>query len=954
MKKRLLLQLLAVCMTVGAYAYNAGDYIYSKTGKYKTTGNNLVVTGNFEAANGWKNELGNDLSSDIWSVEPGKGPNGETALMSLDGGSVGTDVSVTNSWTVSTAGIYVISYKVKGPDDASTTTSSVAAGNANYIDFFVNATGAADKTDARQVAEAVKYGAEWTEITDTVELHVGDYLVFVASKLSAGTLLTDFGLNQVVAVYDTRIAERRIAFAKKLLDDPNFNVEAAAEEHANLADVIIPAVEGQIAANQVDDPDVAAGLMAAFEEGLTSYLDATTVNLATEELFKYVSDVADLPKYNRGQIKSGQQIGGFLFRGDNWQHGVYRDANNNIIQGPEGKTGLPYLQKAIQAGQNGPGPGSVALANKSLPAGKYYISAEMMNAAMDGKYNTSFDLECAVKAFVGTDSVDLGTIKGEEYVKFYAVATLENGQDFEAGFWWDGPTTGAQFNITRFEVRSFGDIADAAAHKEAWDAFKAQWSAATDNRAKLESLIGDKNLPWGQDSLKAAQNQWDPYYQEIVNKGWVNADGNDAGVASTDEMNEWAEHQGFYPTVEEGEDSTFYNRYVKYAVVRGYQDAANYVTNLNKPLADLAEAIKNAENELNDDKNTNGDKVGLQLAINDGKDTLADILENTTDATREADVETVNFVINMLANAVIDFLESAKLEPFVDIDFSNNFEAVEEDGTVTGYVIKGAAGQMEFVATNVTANNDDVSPAWNAGYTYEKGFKASEDTERLLIDVLRIGKSEATVNIEEPFTDNDVLRVSFDAYVGNLSKGNLGIDLRNEANERVAGFCLNRYDGAVSYNDFNNDANTGLDLLKYVTGYGAKTVNDDGIYNEKNKSVFELIVDFKAQTVQGIVNNATNGSCTGEVLPLPASVTDSKVKKFVLYSNYNNSTRRSWFDNLKMYKYASSAEGPIVDAIQQVAVPAVSNTIYTLSGVQVKKASKPGLYIINGKKAVIK
>jgi hypothetical protein len=69
---------------------------------------------------------------------------------------------------------------------------------------------------------------------------------------------------------------------------------------------------------------------------------------------------------------------------------------------------------------------------------------------------------------------------------------------------------------------------------------------------------------------------------------------------------------------------------------------------------------------------------------------------------------------------------------------------------------------------------------------------------------------------------------------------------------------------------------------------------------------------------------------------------------------------------LKISKYALAAvEEDITDAtwapfeeitsgIKNVANAAADNAVYTLSGVRVTSAAKPGLYIRNGKKFVVK
>ena len=69
MKKRLLLQLLALLCVVGVYA-DDGNYRYSSTAKYKVTGTNIFVNGDFTANDaGWTNPSGELFSTDVWGLE---------------------------------------------------------------------------------------------------------------------------------------------------------------------------------------------------------------------------------------------------------------------------------------------------------------------------------------------------------------------------------------------------------------------------------------------------------------------------------------------------------------------------------------------------------------------------------------------------------------------------------------------------------------------------------------------------------------------------------------------------------------------------------------------------------------------------------------------------------------------------------------------------------------------
>ena len=218
--------------------------------------------------------------------------------------------------------------------------------------------------------------------------------------------------------------------------------------------------------------------------------------------------------------------------------------------------------------------------------------------------------------------------------------------------------------------------------------------------------------------------------------------------------------------------------------------------------------------------------------------------------------------------------------------------------------------------------------------------------------MLRVGNTNAVVELPAASSE-EVLRVSFDLWVGNLIKRFIIVELQNEAGERVAGFKLNRYDGTLEYNDFNNDANEGLDLLAYVTSVGSKGTDNAAIHVDSNKSSFDLIVDYKNNTIKGLVANGKNGTCNGAALPMPANVEDTNIVKFVLSSTYDNADRRSWFDNLKAYKYKPTGAA---NGIQEMtATKAADKGIYNLQGVKMNGSSLPaGLYIINGKKYVVK
>lgn len=916
MKKRLLMAALAVVSALSTYAFEQGEYVYTTTGRVKVTGANLVENPNFASGtDGWTDAEGESVSTDTWSVEKGLGPNGENVLKSL-GATAGA--ALCGRWAPETAGTYVVSFDIFGEADGNLAIMTVKDGVTtipnNCADFFLNTDGnrtkegSTDEAPVTNIATSVTYVNGWKKVSFTANVEQGQFIVMHFEKLLTGLMVTNFAVQAAEQVFDDRIAKSKINYIKKLMDDPNFNTTEAADARAELAGVI-ETIEGMLATGAMDDPSQAENVMAAFEESAELFLGVTSENIATEEYFKYVTDLTTFPKYNRGNISNGQVIGGFIFRGDNWQHADGGDVLVKQIQG---------------GGSYQVGPGSVALKNDKMPAGKYFISAEMRNARCNKDYSLVFNHEAAVKAFVGTDSVLCGTIVGEEYTQFYFVGELKKGETLETGFWWDGPLHDGRFEIKNFQVRRFGEsVADQVAHQEAWTAFKTQWDAATSRLETVKSMIADKAFPWENDSLKQALAVWEPFYTDIVNKGWVAADGSDAGVATTDELNNWAKYQG--GEIPEDEKAT-------YQLVRGLDAAINYVKAANKSLTDLAAAISVAKATLVDDMYSAGDKATFQKAIDAAQAALDNILNTTSDATSEADAAKAVAAMETLQAAEQAFKDGGALQPIVDIDFSN---AAVEDTENGGFYIEGAKGKMTFAGFQMDSTVGDTNFTLGSGEEY--------------LDVLRVGKGDAVVLLDEADvpTDADALRVQFDMWVGGLINRNVYVDLRNEANTRVAGFSYCLYGGSTAYNDFNDENNT-FNIAAYGKGTG-KTENG-ALVADTYKFSFDLVVDYKAGTVQGHLTSSPTGVHDGEPVQMIA-LDDNKVVKFVLGSNYDNSGRRSWFDNLKIFKYASSSVSGI-ETVENNVAPTTG--IYTLTGVKLEKAPAKGMYIKNGKKYVVK
>ena len=948
---------------VSSFAFEVEDYAYTATQRLKIAGENIVQNGNFAeglTSGGWCGlSLAEPVSSTTWKVVDGEGPNGESVLQSQG---ATADEPLCNVWSGLYGGqTYMVSFMIKG-EGAATSTVGTTVGS-NYMDFFLNADGSlthatsTDDAPVVNVATAFNITTEWQTVSFVFTPNEGQQLVMHFEKLATNTMITNFSIHQVSVVYDDRIARRKMAFAEQIINDPNFKNEETEDAYDNFYYGVYFYVKDQLETpGALDDQGAGEALMEQFDGELAAFMDASS-KVMNSQLNGI--DFPSLSTWNNGDTNGPAKYTNLKLEGGRWAHRASSTDYPDLID---------YINAAIQ-GNYDLGEHRLSFVNEYFPAGKYYISAEVRVASCPSNawtfnFNQTRD---DAELFIGNGVYQIGEIAaGPDTKKVYMVGEIAEGEAFSAGVFFPAKTGNGAVFVKNVEIRSFGDLQDIIDRKMKWSTFIAQWNAAVNNRNRVIEMQSDNNYRWEKDSLQRALDQWDPYYNEVISKGWVTADGEDAGVATNEELEDWALYNGVEAYDADG-------NLLQYQVVRGYQYAINYVVTQNQAFANLKAEIETAKGIRDDDMNQGGDKVTFQAAIDAAQAVLDNMMANSTDATREADEAAINQAIETLKAAEEAFVNSVPdLEPIVSIDFSKGVEAVyteateDTESTLAGFVVKGDAGQMDFTLSGFSYNEEEKTYSLTTATTYAMGWLSGEEV--VFPDVLRVGNTAATVNLPEALTDDDVLRVQFDMYVGNLSGRGFDIQLQNAAGERVAGFNLQRYNAIVGYNDFNNvtgapndtessttNGGTGMNIRKYVSGVGSSSASNSAICVESNKSSFDLIVDYKAQTLQGTVVNGTNGTCAGAPMPL-TKLDDNKITKFVLSSNYNNADRRCWFDNLVIYKYASSAEG----INQSVGIANVNanvkstGVIYTLSGMQVKGAPAKGIYIKDGKKFIVK
>lgn len=939
MMKRLLFSVFAVAMSLGAFATEENQYVYTSTQRFQATGANMLVNGDFASNNfdSWTQDDGTAVDAEAWEIGQAEGPDGKNSAKRLAAGSLVQTVTLQNS------GGYVVSMWIKG--EAIGTTSAITA--------FVN-------TDASLIAgtnsietpvvtflSSTTYTTEWKQVAAYVNVDDSIFtkdgiptLVVSLNGMPEGTQVADFSVNTVNEVYDIRIMQNRLAFAKEVMAMPEFNVEAAAEQLATLQGTV-EGIEAMIEGNMMDDASTAEGAITSFEEILEAFLSVTSVSASSQIPGLNISELATFGRAGIGSRASTYKLN----LSGNWGHLASE---------------IDVLRSAIQ---NGYAHSATYNAyHEDFPKGKYFFTCEIRNANT-GK--TSWPTEPVFnlttegcKMFIGTDTIELDPIFGEDFQRFSMVGEVKEDGKFYVGVYWPGVTSGGAFFIRNTMVRSFDqELNTTVEHIQAWKKYKTQWDAAVSARLGVLTKIADENYPWRKDSLNQALTNWDPYYNAQDAKHWITAEGEDAGVATTDELSDWALYQGveaYSEPTEEGAEPTR----LTYQLVRGYQNAINFSIAQNKPFTDLAEAIDAAKKVRNQGANLTGDRDAFKTAIEAAIATIKSVRAATTDATMEADAQTLATALETLKAAQEAFLASVTNAPVVDIDFSNPFvEENDDDYPTFGYSVSGTAGKIWF--TTVEPDNTTGSNSWQKGYNGE------------LEDVARVGNTGAVAFLPRELADDEELTVQFDVWLGNLSGKNFYVDLRNSDDQRVAGFSINRYNGSVAYNEFNDvltNGGTGMNILKYASGVGSSAESNVAICADANKSSITLVIDYAGKTVKGTIVNGKNGTCEGAALSLPTPENgDNKVAKFVVGSNYGTDARRCWFDNLKISISSSAANieeditesgwapEPVVDGIEAVATEkkVVNNAVYNLNGQRVQNPTK-GLYIINGRKVVIK
>lgn len=921
MNKRLLISFAAIMGAMTSFAYNEGDYVYTHDAKFKVVGENILTNGNFSSNyDGWKDYADGALSPDYWSIETGAAQDGGNVIQSADAAADLTGNYMYQAVPFETGKSYVITFKMKGVDP---TTSSITQKTSNYVDVFANADGTTSKTADRfqQVATTDAISAEWTSysysFTDTVSGGSTGYIIVSFGQLAQGTQISDIAINEVEQVYDSRIADKEIAYGKSLLAIDDF--KNGRDEFLG----VLEGVEGAFKTPEMDDVAAAEDALKSFVEAENDFLDANSYD---------VSSMIDSKALWRTKLqKANGTYGDWYVEGSSrWFHDPSSD---------------PYIRDYIQASYNLPA--GTAKIVKEMPAGKYFFSCESKGYRMAGTgsavRNTpdyTYVVEGA-KVFIGNDSVSFN-LDQRNFERHFVMSTLAEGETLNAGFWHPATSVdnklGGQVYMQTPVLRIVGDNANGEMKKYVEDyvtlkniatqanALKAMLDSAVVVSAKAEYL-------WGKAELNDTTTKYQAVYNEL---SVLQPDAELFDVAA---------------------DSLMQSMRIVRSAIQTYYS-------LNAPYTELKEQIAQANESINLPANANGDKTTFKAVI----DKAQGLINSATAEYNEELAQQMKDAKTELADAQAAFESStAAFNNPSELQLVNPFfEGAKKSAIPTGWtgvLDENKNGQWKG-GTNKHYENGTILQVWRGYTAFSKNSVAQQ------VNVLKSGvyvlSCQTICYNENGGKDGDRNTNSGVFYYGKLSESADSIAAHMIHTNRNVGYYPEIY--AVVY-DKADDAETSIELgynalgntccnqytfggnhLRYM---GPKAKFDTDLAAalaaslEKGAAMYQSIASFENDATVEPNTELTYGNIyinLGHAVEY-AQAAETSSQKMTAYYQLEDAIKNA---NVVV----TGVKGIIAEPVAKI-----QKGVYTLTGVKVadNAANLPqGLYIVNGKKVIVK
>lgn len=921
MNKRLLLSFAAIMGAMTSFAYNVGDYVFTHDAKFKVVGDNLIANGNFASNyDGWKDYADGALSPDYWSIETGAAQDGGNVIQSANGGADLTGNYMYQAVPFESGKTYVVTFKMKGVEPG---TSSITQKTSNYVDVFANADGTTSKTADRfqQVATTDAISAEWTSysysFTDTVSGGSTGYIVVSFGQLAQGTQISDIAINEVEQVYDSRVADKEIAYAKSLL---------AIEDFKNGRDVFMGVLEGIEAAFKSSEMDD----VAAAEDALKSFVDAENTFL-------------DANSYDVSSMINSKQLWTTKMQKANGTYGDwYVEGSTRWFHDPASD---PYIRDAIQGGYNLPA--GTAKIVKEMPAGKYFFSCESKGHRMAGSSKATMyepDYTYVVegaKVFVGKDSVSFN-LDQRNFERHFVMGTLAEGETLNAGFWHPATSVDNKLGGTVYMqtpvLRIVGDNSNGEmkTYVENYVALKNIATQANSLKVMLDSAVvisAKAEYPWG----KAELNDTTTKYQAVYSELSVLKPGAELFDVAADSLEQ---------------------------SMRIVRSAINTYYSLNAPYTDLKAQIAQANESINLPANANGDKASFKTVI----DKAQALINSATAEYNEELAQQMKDAKTELADAQSAFeATTAAFNNPSEVQIVNPFfEGASKYKIPTGWtgVMDENSNAKWKGGSNKNYENGTYVCSWK-GFTYFPKNSLAQNVNVLKSGVYVLSCQTICYN-ENGSKDGDRNTHSGVFYYGKLTESADTIAAHMIHTNRNVGYYPEIY--AVVY-DKADEAETSLELgynalgntccnqytfggnhLRYM---GPKAKFDTDLAAalaaslEKGAAMYQSIASFENDATVEPKTDLTYGNIyinLGHAVDY-AQAAETSSQKMTAYYQLEDAIKNA---NVVV----TGVKGVIAEPVAKI-----QKGVYTLTGVKVAEnaANLPqGLYIVNGKKVIVK
>lgn len=920
MNKRLLISFAAIMGAMTSFAYNVGDYVYTHDAKFKVVGHNLITNGNFGSNyDGWKDYADGALSPDYWSIETGAAEDGKgNVIQSANGGADLTGNYMYQAVPFESGKTYVVTFKMKGVEPG---TSSITQKTSNYVDVFANADGTVSKTADRfqQVATTDALNAEWTNysysFTDTVTGGSTGYIVVSFGQLTQGTQISDVEIREVESVFDTRISDKEIAYAKSLL---------AIEDFKNGRDEFsgtIESVEGFFKTPASDDPSGAAEAINSFVLAENAFLDANSYDVS--------SMINSKQLWTTKLQKANGTYGDWYVEGSGrWYHDPSSD---------------PYIRDYFP-GYYSLNAGTAKIVKK-MPAGKYFFSCESKGHRMAGTSKATQNVPDytwtveGCKVFVGKDSVAFN-LDQRNFERHFVMSTVADGDTLNAGLWHPALTEklGGQIYVQNPVLRIVGDNSNGEMKKyvEDYVALNAVATQANALKVMLDSAVvvsAKAEYPWG----KAELNDTTTKYQAVYSELSVLQPGAELFDVAADSLEQ---------------------------SMRIVRSAINAYYSLNAPYTDLKAQIAQANESINLPANANGDKATFKTVIDKAQGLInsatAEYNEELAQQMKDAKTELVD------AQSAFESTTAAFNNPSELQIVNPFFEGAGKYKIPTGWngVMDENSNAKWKGGSDKNYENGTYVCSWK-GYTYFPKNSLSQNVNVLKSGVYVLSCQTICYN-ERGSYDGDRNTHSGVFYYGKLTESADTIAAHMIHTNRNVGYYPEIY--AVVY-DKADEAETSLEFgynalnntccnqytfggnhLRYM---GPKAKFDTDLAAalaaslEKGAAMYQSIASFENDATVEPNTKLTYGNIyinLGHAVDY-AQVAETSSQKMTAYYKLQDAIKNA---NVVV----AGVKGIIAEPVAKI-----QKGVYTLTGVKVadNAANLPqGLYIVNGKKVIVK